>query len=214
MGDMPMPGGWAMSMMWMRMPGQTWLGAEVSFVGLWVVMTAAMMLPSLLPTLWRYRQAVGRRGETRLGRLTALVCLAGVAYFVVWTLLGMIVFPLGIALAAIVMREPALARVVPIAAGAAVLIAGILQCSAWKARHLAVCREEPGLGVASPAAASAWRYGLCLGLHCVYSCAGLMAAVLFIGVMDLRAMAVLTTAIAAERLAPSGVWVARAAGLG
>ena len=25
MGDMPMPGGWGMSMMWMRMPGQSWL---------------------------------------------------------------------------------------------------------------------------------------------------------------------------------------------
>jgi hypothetical protein len=32
-----------------------------------------MTLPSLVPMLWRYRQAVGRTGETRLGRLTALV---------------------------------------------------------------------------------------------------------------------------------------------
>jgi hypothetical protein len=38
-----------------------------------VVMMIAMMLPSLVPILWRYRQAVGRTGDTRLGRLTALV---------------------------------------------------------------------------------------------------------------------------------------------
>ena len=50
-----------------------------------------MMLPSLAPILWRYRQAVGRRGETRLGRLTALV---GVGYFFVWTVFGLAAFPL------------------------------------------------------------------------------------------------------------------------
>jgi predicted metal-binding membrane protein len=49
---------------------------------MWVVMMVAMMLPSLLPMLWRYRQAVGRTGETHLGRLTALV---GVGYLFVWT---------------------------------------------------------------------------------------------------------------------------------
>ena len=51
MGDMPMPGGWTMSLAWMQMPGQTcgqtWLGAAASFLGMWVVMMVAMMLPSL-----------------------------------------------------------------------------------------------------------------------------------------------------------------------
>src|SRR5262249_7145813 len=42
MGDMPMPGGWTMSMAWMRMPGQTWPGAAASFLGMWVVMMLAM----------------------------------------------------------------------------------------------------------------------------------------------------------------------------
>src|SRR5215831_16646210 len=60
MGGMLMPGGWTMSMTWMRMPDQTWGGAAASFVGMWVVMMVAMMLPSLVPMLWRYRQAVGR----------------------------------------------------------------------------------------------------------------------------------------------------------
>src|SRR6266478_2366089 len=49
MGEMPMPGDWTMSMTWMRMPGQTWLGAAASFLGMWVVMMVAMMLPSLVP---------------------------------------------------------------------------------------------------------------------------------------------------------------------
>jgi hypothetical protein len=161
---MPMPGGWTMSMAWMRMPGQTWPGAAASFLGMWVVMMVAMMLPSLVPVLWRYRQAVGRTGEARLGRLTALV---GVGYFFVWTVFGMAAFPLGVALAAIEMRQPALARAVPVVVGVVVLIAGALQFTAWKARHLACCREAPGRGRTLPTdTGTAWRQGLRLGLHC------------------------------------------------
>ena len=144
MGEMPMPGGWTMSMAWMRMPGQTWPGAAASFLGMWVVMMVAMMMPSLVPMLWHYRQAVGRTGETQLGWLTAL---AGVGYFFVWTVFGIAIFPLGVAVAAVAMRQPAVTRAVPITAGVVVLIAGSFQVTAWKARHLACCREAPGCGV-------------------------------------------------------------------
>ena len=46
MGEMPMPGGWTMSTAWMRMPGQPWPFFAASFLGMWVVMMVAMMLPS------------------------------------------------------------------------------------------------------------------------------------------------------------------------
>jgi hypothetical protein len=72
MGGMPMPGGWTMSMVWMRLPEQTWPGAAASFLGMWIVMMVAMMLPSLVPMLWRFRQAIGKPGETSLGRLYAV----------------------------------------------------------------------------------------------------------------------------------------------
>jgi predicted metal-binding membrane protein len=210
MGEMPMPGGWTMSMVWMRMPGQTWPGAAASFLGMWVAMMVAMMLPSLVPMLWRYRQAVGRTGAPHLGGLTALV---GMGYFFVWTLFGVVVFPLGAALAAIEMRQPGLARAVPIAGGVVVLIAGALQLTTWKARRVACCSEVPGRNRTLPAdAGTAWRHGVRLGLHCGYCCAGLMAVLLVVGVMDLRVMAVVTAAITAERLAPAGMRVARAIG--
>jgi predicted metal-binding membrane protein len=210
MGEMPMPGGWMMSMTWMRMPEQTWPGVAASFLGMWIVMMVAMMLPSLVPMLWRYRQAVSRSGETRLGRLTALV---GVGYFFVWTALGMAAFPVGVALAAVEMRVPALARAVPIAIGVVVLLAGAMQFTAWKAHQLACCRAASGPRGSLPAdAGTAWRHGLRLGLHCSYCCAGLTAVLLVVGVMDLRAMAVVTAAITAERLAPAGERVARAIG--
>jgi predicted metal-binding membrane protein len=205
MGEMPMFGGMA----WMRMPGQTSLGAAASFLGMWAVMMVAMMLPSLVPMLWRYRQAVGRTDETRLGRLTALV---GVGYFFVWTVVGMAALSLGVALAAVEVQLPA--RAVPIAVGAVVLTAGCLQLTAWKAHHLACCREAPGCGRTLPSdAGTAFRFGVRLGLHCSYCCAGLTAILVGLGVMDLRAMAVVTAAITVERLAPAGERVARAIGV-
>jgi predicted metal-binding membrane protein len=209
MTGMEMPGGWTMSMAWMRMPGQTWPGAAATFIGMWAVMMIAMMLPSLVPMLSRYREAVGGRSVTRLGRLTALVA-AG--YFVAWTLLGAATYPLGVALASVEMQLPALARAVPMAIGVLVLAAGALQFTAWKAHHLACCR---GIGRARtlPAdAGTAWRHGLRSGIHCIHCCAGLTAILLASGVMDLRAMAVVAAAITAERLAPAGERVARVIG--
>jgi predicted metal-binding membrane protein len=218
MGEMPMPGGWTMSTAWMRMCGQTWAGVAASFLGMWIVMMVAMMLPSLVPMLWRYRQAVGGTGETRLGWLTALV---GSGYFFVWTAVGMVAFPLGVALAALEMELPALARAVPLAVGVVVLITGALQFTAWKARRLACCREAPGRCLMAAAAralsadaATAWRHGLRLGLHCSYCCVGLTMVLLVAGVMDLRVMAVVTTAITVERLAPRGERAARVIGAG
>src|SRR5439155_3533 len=76
-------GGWTMSMVWMPMPGQTGLSAAVGFEGMWIAMMAAMMLPSLVPTLAR----------TRLDVLTS----AG--YFAVWAAIGAGVYVVGIALA-------------------------------------------------------------------------------------------------------------------
>ena len=174
------------------MPGHTWLGAAASFLAMWVVMMVVMMLPSLVPVLWRYRRQAG------LGRLTALV---GVGYFVVWTVFGMAAYPLVVALPG----------TVPIAVGAIVLLAGSLQFTAWKDRHLACCREAGRDGVPADAG-TAWRHGLRLGLHCSQCCVGLMAILLVIGVMNVLAMAVVAAAITVERFAPAGARVARAIG--
>jgi len=211
MGEMPMPGRWGMSMAWMRMPEQTWVGVAVSSVGMWLVMMVAMMLPCLVPMLLHFRRTVAGTGKADLGSLTAL---AGAGYFFVWAVLGMAVLPLGFGLAAIEMQQPALARAVPITTGIVVLIAGALQFSAWKAHHLACCRQAPishRLLLADSGAA--WRHGVRLALHCSRCCANLMAILLVTGIMDLRAMALVTGALTLERVAPSADRVTRVIGI-
>ena len=188
-----------------------WPGA-VSFLVMWAAMTAAMMLPSMAPTLWRYRRALARAAETRASGLTAL---AGLAYLVVWTALGAIVFVIGVAVAAAQVRMPGLSRAAPIAAGVVVLVAGCIQLTRWKARHLAMFRMAPApVHRVQTDAGPAWRYGVRLGRDCALSCAGLMSSLLALGAMDVRAMAAATVVITVERLAPAGERVARAIGLG
>jgi predicted metal-binding membrane protein len=210
-----MSGGWTMTMVWSRMPGQTWTGASAAFLAMWVAMMIVMMVPSLTPVLWRYGQLIARAAETRrpAARRVSLTALAGAGYFAVWAALGAAVYPVGAALSALVMLEPTLARAVPAASGAVVLLAGLYQFTTWKARHLECCRVAGTSGPASPPdVRSAWRFGLRLGLHCSCCSAGQTLILLVAGVMDLRVMTAVTAAITLERLVPDADRAARAIG--
>ena len=211
MGGMPMPGGWTMSMAYMRRPGQTWVGAGASFLIMWHVMMVAMMMPSLFPALWRFRELMDGTDQTTRDRLTALV---GIGYFFVWAVVGVAAFSAGIVVTAIEMQQPVVARLVPAAIGAVVLIAGALQFTNWKARQLACFRESRRGAEMSPLnALTAWRHGLRLGIHCARCSAGLTVILLVLGVMDLWTMAVVTSGITIERFAPTGDYAARIIGV-
>jgi predicted metal-binding membrane protein len=160
--------------------------------------------------LWRYRQTAAASSEMRPHRLTALV---GVGYFFMWTLIGAVVFPIGLALATVQMQHPAIARAAPLAGAVVVLLAGCLQFTRWKLRHLACCRASAVCNRSVPDdEASAWRYGMRLGLHCAQCCAGLIAILLAVGVMDPTAMAIVAVAITVERISSAGERVARIIG--
>ncbi|MEP6483161.1 MAG: DUF2182 domain-containing protein [Rudaea sp.] len=207
MHDMPMPGGWTMSMMWMRMPGQSAPDSAAIFIGMWLAMTVAMMLPSLLPMLWRYRSRVGAVDGARLDALTAIVA---VGYFFVWTAFGAMAYVIGSTLSEWAMHSSIVSRCVPVGTGIVIIIAGALQFSRWKMHHLACCRGMTRCCETYRAdAQTAWSHGLRLGAHCVHCCFGLTAVLIVIGVMNLYAMALVTIAISAERIAKHGERVAR-----
>jgi predicted metal-binding membrane protein len=179
-----------------------WLGAAGAFIAMWLVMMVAMMLPSLVPALLRYRRVVRGVEEFPLSGLTAL---AGAGYFAVWSLFGLVVFPLGALSTAAVMQSPALSTLAPFVPGGVLLLAGGYQLTAWKVHQLNHCRQAPSL---TADAGSAWRHGITLGVHCSLCCLGFMAVLLVNGVMDLGVMALVAAAITFERLVP---WPERAA---
>jgi len=195
-GGMAMPGGWTMSMAWMRMPAHTWLSTAAMFMLMWVMMMVAMMLPSLAPIL-------RDRRESRW--------LVATAYFFIWTIFGAVAYAIGIALAAAEMRVPGFARSVPAAAAAALFLAGFVQISPWKARHLECCRVL-AMPMA-PGVRGAWKDGMRLGVDCVLCCLGLTMVLLVLGVMNVAVMVFVSAAITIERLAPRPEIVARAIGI-
>jgi predicted metal-binding membrane protein len=163
------------------------------------------MLPSFMQMLLSdSRRFRGPYGD-RLGSLTAF---AGAGYFIVWGVLGAAVYALGVSLATAEVRWPILARSVPGATGALLLLAGCIQLTAWKTRQLASCRESACAGALPGSARNAWEHGLRLGVRCALCCSSFMMVLLVVGVMNLRAMAFVTVAITVERFVP---WPERAA---
>ena len=197
-----------MSMAWIRMPGQSRLGAAAGFLGMWVVMMVAMMLPALVAVLARYHRSLEGRAVTGVAGRTAL---AGTAYFLVWAAYGAAVYALGTVVAAAGARWVAVARLLPAAAGCTLVIAGIVQLSAWKRRQLARCREAPACTPALDVGAG-WRHGLRLGLHCTLCCTAYMVSLLVAGVTNLGVTALVAAAITVERVVPAPARAARFAG--
>ena len=195
----------------MPMPDGGSLAGAAAFVWVWAVMMVAMMLPSFAPALLGYRRLLREAHLRRVGTLTAL---AGVGYFVVWASCGAAVYLLSVGLMTAEMRWPALARLVPRAAGVVFLVAGALQLTPWKARQLERCR----MGLLCGRAPSgtwwrAYRDGLRYGVHCCLCCAGFMLALLGSGMMDLAAVGGLAALITLERVAGRPDRAARAAGV-
>ena len=152
-----------------------------------VAMWTAMMAAMMLPSL-----------VPVLARSAQPLALAA-GYLAVWAAVGSAVH---------------VAPAIPLSAGMMLLIAGALQFTVWKAKHLAEYRAmATDSGPALPrTAAAAWADGLRLGACCVRSCAGPTLALLALGAMDLSVMLLVGAAVTAERLAPRGLLVARATG--
>ncbi len=207
MSGMAMPGGWSMSMMWMRMPGQSWASATAAFMQMWLLMMAGMMLPVLAPILWQQQRALA--GISGLHKAW-LNLVTGCGYFLVWAMVGLLIWLVGLQLADLTMQHPALARQVPILSGVMALLAGLAQFTRYKARllvrcHAAACHAR----VATTAAA--WRQGLRHGWHCNLCCANLTLVLLVCGMMDWTVMLTVTAAIVVDRWSPQ---TAAARGIG
>jgi predicted metal-binding membrane protein len=188
MTGMSMPGGWTMSMMWMRMPGQSWLSVVASFLGMWIVMMMAMMLPSLIPVIAPHRS-----------RAIAIAT----SYFVIWAAAGVAAACIGFIVATISMHLPQFAQAAPLLSSAVVVMAGFAQFSSWRTQYLTCCRAPAACETMRTGTHSPWGAGVRLGIHCVACCANLTVLLLVLGMMDLRAMTAITIAITLERLAPA-----------
>jgi predicted metal-binding membrane protein len=198
-GGMDMPGGWTMSMMWMPMPGCTWAASAAMFLLAWFLMMVAMMLPSALPMLLNVR---GSLRKNKGDHFDTLAMFAAAGYFFVWTLIGAVVYALGVAYALETMRLDWLSRLTPVLSGIMLIVTGIIQFSSWKMSALRRCRAPDCGTLPDAGATSGWRYGFKQGMACGVCCAAPMLALLVLGAMNPVVMVLITAVITAEKLLP------------
>src|SRR2546423_4202284 len=167
-------------------PG-TDLGGLGWYLGIWVTMTAAMMLPSAAPAAWHVAR-LARRAPT-------LLFAAG--YLAVWTGYGLLAYGVFRLVTSLDLGWLAWDGGGPYAAGAGVVAAGLYELTPSKRLSLRRCRSAPDGG-------DAFRSGLVHGVDCV-GCSGALMAVLFVlGAMSLFWMAVVAAAIFAQKVLPRG----------
>jgi predicted metal-binding membrane protein len=181
------------------------------FLGLWVVMMAAMMLPSVAPVavLWTRLISGVSAGPGRAARLSLF--LGG--YLLAWAGCGAVAF----AALAGAGRLPAASPTAAKWLGVAIFVtAGIYQLTPWKDWCLRRCRSPVGALMyytRFKGRSRDLRVGLHHGATCAGCCWGLMIVLIAVGVMNLAVMAALAAVIFAEKLWRYGKPFGRAVGV-
>jgi predicted metal-binding membrane protein len=187
-------------------PG-TDLGSLGWFVGIWLTMTAAMMLPSTVPTVIVFARV--SRDRPRSGELVpAWVFVAG--YLAAWTIYGLAAYAVYRGVRALDPSFLAWDRAGPWIAGCALAAAGLYQLTPLKSACLRRCRSPLHfiLRRRRPGYSGALRLGFEHGSFCIGCCAGLMLALFAVGVMSLFWMALAALLILAEKVLPAGERIA------
>jgi predicted metal-binding membrane protein len=190
-------------------PG-TDLGGLGWFLGIWVTMMAAMMLPSVAPMVLAFARVTKERA--RRGQATFVptwVFLAG--YLGAWTAYGLIAYGLFRVIDAIGGGVLAWDRAGPYVAGGAIVVAGLYQLTPIKDVCLRHCRSPLHFMLHGwhDGSAGAVRMGFVHGLYCVGCCWGLMIVLFSLGVMSLVWMGVIAAIIFAEKVLPYGMRLTR-----
>jgi predicted metal-binding membrane protein len=193
--------GWWWTVREMRgMDAGPWTGLGVIgwFVGVWVVMMAAMMLPAVAPTVALYSRMTRRRSP-----LSPLLFITG--YLLTWATAGLLAFAAGKFIAWVSGSGAAWDHAGRDLAAATVIAAAIYQLTPLKAACLGKCRSPLGLllGTWRDGPIGAVRMGAKNGAWCVGCCWALMAALFALGVMSIEWMALVAGVITVEKTVPA-----------
>jgi predicted metal-binding membrane protein len=175
----------------------TELGTLGWFLGVWIVMMAAMMFPSVSPTVALY----ARMTSAQPGGLPMLFALG---YLVTWAAAGAVAFALAVAGGRAWGDVLSWDRAGRWVAGATLLIAAVYELTPLKDACLGKCRSPLGLLLGSwrDGRSGALRMGARNGAWCVGCCWALMASFFALGIMSIVWMTVIAGLIAMEKTLP------------
>jgi predicted metal-binding membrane protein len=187
------------------MTGTMGLGPP-AFVGMWTLMMAAMMLPSVTPVASMYQRSVRSYRVLRLAGFTS-------GYLLAWAGAGIPAYFLTVLVARLVNDHPGRATTVAVVVFAS---CGVYQLTPLKARCLKHCRSPLSLLLhygSYRGAGRDVRAGAHHGAYCLGCCWSLMALFVVLGVMNLAAMVVLAVVVLVEKLWINGEVLARVVGV-
>jgi predicted metal-binding membrane protein len=173
------------------------LGTLGWFLGVWVVMMAAMMFPSVAPTVALYSRLTRRRSP-----LSPLMFTAG--YLLTWAVAGLVAFALLTLVQLVAGDVLAWDRAGRWVAGTTLVVAAVYELTPLKDVCLGRCRSPLGflLGSWRDGPGGALRMGAKNGAWCVGCCWALMASLFALGVMSIVWMAAVAGLIAIEKTLP------------
>jgi predicted metal-binding membrane protein len=207
-------------------PG-TDLGGLGWYVGIWVTMMAAMMLPSAAPMVLLFSRVSAERERRGQPFVPTWVFVAG--YLFVWTVYGLGAYALYRVVRSVDHGFLDWDRAGPYVVAAAVGLAGIYELTPLKSVCLRHCRSPMHyvFGGWREGRVGAFRMGAGHGAYCVGCCWGLMIVLFALGVMSLFWMGLVAAVIFVQKLAPAaerltpvvavllvglGIWIASAPG--
>ncbi len=176
---------------------------------MWAIMMAAMMLPTLVPTLRSYEDLIQNADGTRVGWIGVLA-----GYFVVWVGFAALITAVQLALLYGGIVDMLGIFTAPLLSAALLIVVGAFQFTRAKEICHGVCHAPMMyfLGHWKTGVSGGFRMGLGLGAFCVGCCWGFMALGFVGGVMSLLWMGLATFFMVLEKLPAVGHRITRPLG--
>ena len=190
---------------WAALIAGTPLADPLAFLVAWIVMMAAMMLPSSAPMFLLFRVSAG---DGTHGELRTLAFGAG--YLLVWAVVGAIVLVAQRVLDVLVSPDMR-----PYGVAAVLLAAGAYQFTPLMATCLRACQTPADFLVRHwrGGTVGALRLGVDHGLYCLGCCWALMAVLVAAGGMGLAWVVLIALIVLVEKLVPGAIWFGRGVGV-
>ncbi len=184
-------------------PG-TDLGGLGWYLGVWVTMMAAMMLPSVAPMVLLFDRISAERARRSKPYVPTWVFAA--SYLAVWTVYGLAAYAVYRGVRALDLEFLDWNRDGPYVAGSLIALAGLYELTPLKNVCLRHCRSPMHflLGGWRDGVRGAIRMGVEHGAYCVGCCLGLVLVLFALGVMSILWMAVVAALIFAQKVLPRG----------
>jgi predicted metal-binding membrane protein len=175
------------------------------YVSLWVLMMAAMMLPSAAPMVAVHAAVERRRRDLGRSGWGGSAAFVG-GYLLVWTAFGLLAYAIVGLVGSLDVDALSWSRGGRYVAAGVIAVAAVYQLTPLKDVCLAKCRSPLAFVVGSwrDGRLGAARMGMEQGCWCVGCCWALMATLFALGLMSIGWMAVIAVLVAVEKLLPWG----------